>query len=1471
MGMIYSVNKLAKKNTENKRKNMTAQELAVLSRVRGNEEVSSFQTGDMFDLVDIEDHTTKSDKAKGFGFASWMKGLFSDKIDFKINGTQIAGRRGYQVRGGAVPLFDGVVLDLLPASLTGEIEGDTNVPIQTASGSGAKLVMSPRNTNSMEEVFLSWTAIKSSSKNAYQIEAVSVSEIEFPMEEKRITGSGLRLTEKSISVNKPNLVREGEEEPLEMAGMGEDGKLFMKQKKAAIKPENSNSQMKPEKEPEAEKPDALREGYEAVREKCETLADLPKAIEEYVERIGLAKEYIQKIFSGEKPEFPEVVEEDGESGTITLADIPLFPGISFQATLEPDIKLGLGGSLAVEIPKGKTQESMDRILSIGLSLKGSLGATLKLAMVLGSGYLVGLSGGLFATGTLKGNLGENAAFAEAVTQQKITYNPKTKKFKSEDSLKVGLSGGLNLLGSLGGSIDLQSKLFDFEKNLYEVTFGEWTLASLSMQMKLTKRKGGSSLFSLAGWEKEESSFSASLFGQQVANRKTDNYGLRVVVNEEKVGNLAEAAEDDIAELQKLLQVFEKLQGIETRGNFLAPGSEAFQRINQKRKDVEVQIREKLMVSQTTLEGLSRGIREITQSKAWKKNMASCEKQMDKHQKRLARMEEWKQETEKKGGDTRDAYDHYTEDESMGVFRTKAGKYEEEQLMEEEKRKVGSRAELIRYERERVSEKAKKHHMRIAQIKQYMKEQNGKENFDEPSEAFLEAYSKMEKDGSPARAKRMTALLGGNREMLAMYENSRVEELQKIHRIRLEKLKKKKEELKITSQDEPNQQFCTYYQQELGAKRMFKNLVAYGNVSADDILKSEQEEMGAGTEKHHERQVKIREYLKRQQVEKDDKKKKDIENEAKEWYFGKEEGQEKASQILNSASRYKYTTAEEILNYERNRLKEKRMEFEKSNASYKKWVSKKGAEGNDDYFIDRVSLAEIKKYEAVRAAEKKGQDHKAKHNDRMKAMEDAEIKIRDMTTDKNKEQLEKSAKTAYFGSGIVSGQGTDAARFLNLLKKGEFKTKQLNEEYENEAKGEKHADRIEAIKKLQAEGKNSLQIWNAYVENMDGKQFKEELSQSKVTRECLTLEQILQYEESAGREKAETFLEKVKKWKAGAKSQDVVKGYDLYWEINNWKEEGKSDEEIAARYQALGGGRKLNIKLEKTAVSTVTPNQIFNYEENRRKEAAAKHLERLKLIDTFPQEGDYVELYQKYHEMAQRDGDGGKDKWNALLQRVHIGSGMTGFDSNRMGQMNTILTPNMILQYEERRVLELTCEHRQRMDNLEAAQSDEEAFQFYENAGGERFFKKRKEDWKDGMKQRRKEFWTYERIISYEQGRKNFYQEAQDKTRRPVEVLEEKQKEIQEVMARGQEAVSTIEGYAQNPETVFAGEAKFKAYTDSLLKQKEKQEEVQREQEEVSILEKQSENVNVELKRFAEQQLDDQEIELFMKEMEQKGA
>lgn len=145
--------------------------------------------------VDFEDEDWKMvvETAKSGGVGSW----FASRVDFRVNGTRIRGKKGYSVSGGVVPLFDGAAIDLKKARLkapkqneakSDSIGGSPDEYQNWVEGTGGQLVLAPFNTQNvvpfrMDQVVVTEKGIMGKSDKSFR----------FVRGDEEITGSSLVL------------------------------------------------------------------------------------------------------------------------------------------------------------------------------------------------------------------------------------------------------------------------------------------------------------------------------------------------------------------------------------------------------------------------------------------------------------------------------------------------------------------------------------------------------------------------------------------------------------------------------------------------------------------------------------------------------------------------------------------------------------------------------------------------------------------------------------------------------------------------------------------------------------------------------------------------------------------------------------------------------------------------------------------------------------------------------------------------------------------------------------------------------------------------------------------------------------------------------------------------------------------------------------------------------------------------------
>lgn len=224
----YSLQALMNQRDQKGRKSLTAQQMAVMTREYGESALMDHKAEDSGEELSFDDNTGSSRRAKWFGFFSWVGGLFSEDIHFHFNGTQIKGKDKHQVRGGPVPLFNGVVLDLTPASMTGVTDGkDQLVYPRQPGGTPAKLVVS---IAKLDHRFIRECDIKTFeigapvNENVNRFRAEIEESIDYPLGNNVwLQADGATLDRDSMKLEKPRIVRDRDEITYETAEIGGEG------------------------------------------------------------------------------------------------------------------------------------------------------------------------------------------------------------------------------------------------------------------------------------------------------------------------------------------------------------------------------------------------------------------------------------------------------------------------------------------------------------------------------------------------------------------------------------------------------------------------------------------------------------------------------------------------------------------------------------------------------------------------------------------------------------------------------------------------------------------------------------------------------------------------------------------------------------------------------------------------------------------------------------------------------------------------------------------------------------------------------------------------------------------------------------------------------------------------------------------------------------------------------------------------
>lgn len=166
--------------------------------------------------VDFEDKDWKmiEETAKSGGVGSW----FASRVDFRVNGTRIRGKKGYSVGGGIVPLFDGAAIDLKKAKMTAPkknqaesdpIGGSPDKYQNWVVGTGGQLVLAPSGVQNvvpfrMDQIVVTEKGVMGKADKSFR----------FIRGDEEITGEGLVLKGNYAILYGVEAKKEHENEPV---------------------------------------------------------------------------------------------------------------------------------------------------------------------------------------------------------------------------------------------------------------------------------------------------------------------------------------------------------------------------------------------------------------------------------------------------------------------------------------------------------------------------------------------------------------------------------------------------------------------------------------------------------------------------------------------------------------------------------------------------------------------------------------------------------------------------------------------------------------------------------------------------------------------------------------------------------------------------------------------------------------------------------------------------------------------------------------------------------------------------------------------------------------------------------------------------------------------------------------------------------------------------------------------------------
>lgn len=205
------------------------------------------------------------------------------------------------------------------------------------------------------------------------------------------------------------------------------------------------------------------------------------------------------------------------------------------------------------------------------------------------------------------------------------------------------------------------------------------------------------------------------------------------------------------------------------------------------------------------------------------------------------------------------------------------------------------------------------------------------------------------------------------------------------------------------------------------------------------------------------------------------------------------------------------------------------------------------------------------------------------------------------------------------------------------------------------------------------------------------------------------------------------------------------------------------------------------------LDVVTPQEILDYEAKWSGEKGAVHGERLEKMKGFDKDLSDEKFYDEYRKMVLEESE-------YKQAADQITKGAVSIDFDRDVKVEDVLTPEIILRYEERCRAEVTGKHQARLDRLQQKDvTDADAWKIYrdEEGGGKGFFKEKASQ----LSLERSilgEKADYQSIIDYEDSRIQYYREAEKEITESLRKITEAQEKLGAQIKQAEEDMKHME-------------------------------------------------------------------------------
>ncbi|GEM_PF-6647221 len=1114
---------------------------------------------------------------------------------------------------------------------------------------------------------------------------------------------------------------------------------------------------------------------------------------------------------------PEEDEEEEEKDDGLKLEIDILPGL-FSVELEavPIYSLKMGGNIDI----GDTLKRF----TFGVNAKGELGLELKAAAIVGNAILA-LTGEVGAGGKLTGGMGDGKFAQITGFTVKVVNRDKDMTLRQEGDAGLDLMVNLNLF--LEGGISVGSEIIGWEKELISGKV-EGTAASLLLTGKINKH---GKLLSLNGWDLSNVNITTALLDQ--AKSKAMEMSFAKVDN---IGGVEDFLEDSVGreeQLKKLDEVFSQLDSKINKTEamiFSKDANSANKKLVGEFEKLWKQYDAMIRLSKEDVERLDNMIREYPEIADIKKSLGAIRKSKEKRDKRLSALEKYKQEKQtglELGTTTRErvlAYYNELSGGGSGYAREDAAN-----LKKAAQDQYYNKNAILAYESERIGAKRKVRQDRIDALEEALSK-----NPDMSGTEFLNVYRKVRGKGKGIEKHilEQAVSMGIVTPEVMKREMGGYEK----RRIAFTKAPKLKPFVKANE----TKSVVTEFDQEfnLAAQKADKDMwtsFILKKCKAEDLIRYERmrniEKKGKDKVKTDEVIAELKDIRRKYNAEVDPEKKKDLLQTGRNVFNDKRVDEEVAMGLFSPKNRYKTLTSDQLrtqiekagkledfidrseagskietLKGSDEGLKTTELKDEDNIKIYKKYLDY--VIGNNVYGSSVFSIDRIINYERTRREKAFREKTKLKHDERIEFLTSESSRIADLSIVEGEEGSQKEKENAirmyltgerplgYQKKNLEIGKGkkindngeirTDvdsASGYLDELKDlsltppdaaGMIAALRWNEENAFAATKLETASKEVSLLK----GGRAKEVFNKWRKNTKKKLVSEEVlgeGLEAVTIDNYSLDDMINY----------------LSFDAGGKH------FERFSDLSDMLDAGKSEEEIKTYYkEQLKGGDRFSsyaaTNADALGSGTVSPASFMEFISSDEfiaelKDRSKKHWNRIEMIEKSGTDEESVNKLVKDYT------DGGAERFRTLFFEQALETGR--------------LTPQMVMQFEKDKAEVGSRRHQARYEAVGRAESDEEARRIYESdefLGGAGFMRSVDKNTDERIKSilnSRSGADELESIVAYENKRRTFWADLEDKLLGPVKKLEERKEKLNEIIDNATQKISAID---QNMDILKSG-------------------------------------------------------------------